>query len=130
MKTLFRTLFVLLFFILLASCATTSAGNNHIEKKQDEKRLLFEDWKYRGFGRDLPVWVESAYNDDIPGIKKVLPELADKELLIVSAEGINSDQADRILKIKEEEIFSDFTLYDSCWILSGEKYVAFALYYK
>ena len=130
MKTFFKTFLPLLFFIMLTSCATTSAGGNHIEKKQNQEKLLFEDWKYKGFGQELPVWLESAFENDVPAIKKVVPEIADKEVLIIRAEGVNSDQADKILKIKEEEISSDFILYDSSWALSGETYIALAVFYK
>ena len=130
MKTLFKTFLPLLFFIMLTSCATTSAGGNHIEKKQNNQKLLFEDWKYKGFGQELPVWLESAFENDVPAIKKVVPEIADKEVLIIRAEGVNSDQADKILKIKEEELSSDFILYDSSWALSGETYIALAVFYK
>ena len=130
MKTLFKTFLPLLFFIMLTSCATTSAGGNHIEKKQNQEKLLFEDWKYKGFGQELPVWLEAAFENDVPGIKKVVPEIADKEVEIIRAEGINSDQADRILKIKEEELSSDFILYNSSWALSGETYIALAVFYK
>ena len=130
MKTFFKTFLPLLFFIMLTSCATTSAGGNHIEKKQNQEKLLFEDWKYKGFGQELPVWLESAFENDVPAIKKVVPEIADKEVEIIRAEGINSDQADKILKIKEEELSSDFILYDSSWALSGETYIALAVFYK
>ena len=130
MKTFFKTFLPLLFFIMLTSCATTSAGGNHIEKKQNQEKLLFEDWKYKGFGQELPVWLESAFENDVPAIKKVVPEIAEKEVEIIRAEGINSDQADKILKIKEEELSSDFILYDSSWALSGETYIALAVFYK
>lgn len=130
MKTFYRTFLPLLFFIMLASCATTSAGSNHIEKKQNDKKLLFEDWKYKGFGQELPVWLEAAFKNDVLAVKKAVPELSDKEVEIVRAEGINSDQADKILKIKEEELSSDFILYDSSWALSGETYIALAVFYK
>ena len=130
MKTFFKTFLPLLFFIMLTSCATTSAGGNHIEKKQNQEKLLFDDWKYKGFGQELPVWLEAAFENDVPAIKKVVPEIADKEVLIIRAEGVNSDQADKILKIKEEELSSDFILYDSSWALSGETYIALAVFYK
>lgn len=130
MKTLLKTFLSLLFIIMLASCATTSAGDNHIEKKQTSEKLLFEDWKYRGFGQEMPVWLEAAFENDVSAVKNAVPELSDKEVVIVRAEGINSDHADKILKIKEEELSSDFILYDSSWALSGETYIALAVFYK
>ena len=78
----------------------------------------------------MPVWLKAAFENDTSAIKNVVSELSDKEIAIVRAEGINSDQADKILKIKEEELSSDFILYDSSWALSGETYIALAVFYK
>ena len=78
----------------------------------------------------MPVWLQAAFENDTSAIKNVVSELSDKEIAIVRAEGINSDQADKILKIKEEELSSDFILYDSSWALSGETYIALAVFYK
>ena len=141
MKNRFYLLLPLLFLILLASCATTSAsaGDSNgdvnsditIEKKQSKKKLLFKDWKYKGFGKPLPAWFEAAYKNDIIAIKKADSNLSDSELVIVKGEGVNSDQADKVLKIKEEEIPEDFVYYDSCWARIGAgQYVALAVFYK
>ena len=105
MKNRFCLLLPLLFILMLASCATTSAGTSdiNIEKKQSNKKLLFSDWKYKGFGQPLPAWLE----------------------------GVNSDQADKVLKIKQEEISPDFILYDTCWASIGAgDYIALAVFYK
>ena len=127
MRNFIRLILPLMLIISLASCATSGATK---EKHHNEKKLLFEDWKYKGFGQELPVWLEAAFKNDVPAVKKAVPELSDKEVEIVRAEGINSDQADKILKIKEEELSSDFILYDSSWALSGEIYIALAVFYK
>ena len=103
----------------------------HKEKKQNPKKLLFDDWKYKGFGQALPVWFEAAYNDDEEKLAKALPQLAGHKLLVIRGEGVNSDQADKILKIKEEELSSDFILYDTCWASIGAgDYIALAVFYK
>ncbi len=130
MKTIIKLLLPLLFIISLSACATTSQNGSHKEKKLEQEKLLFEDWKYKGFGQEMPVWLQAAFENDTSAIKNVVPELSDKEIAIVRAEGINSDQADKILKIKEEELSSDFILYDSSWALSGETYIALAVFYK
>ena len=127
MKIRFSLILPLLFILCLCSCA--SVQDVHKEKKQNSKKLLFEDWKYKGFGQELPVWLEAAFENDVSAIKKAVPELSDKEVMIVRAEGMNSDQADKILKIKEEELSSDFIYFDSSWALSGETYVALAVFY-
>ena len=132
MKIQIKLLLPLLFIIFTASCATTSSGNAHIDKKQKVERLLFDDWKYKGCGQKLPVWLQAAYENDISLLKSKLPELADKEVMVLTAYGINIDQADKLLKIKEEELSSDFILYDSSWVLlsESETYAALAVFYK
>lgn len=136
MKIRFSLLLSLVLVMLLASCATTAntqAGTSdiNIEKKQSSKKLLFKDWKYKGFGQPLPAWFEAAYKNDLSGVKKSDAQLSDRELVIISGEGVNSDQADKILKIRQEEISSDFILYDSCWArIDAGDYVALAVLYK
>ena len=119
--------------MLLASCATTSAGASdiNIEKKQSNKKLLFKDWKYKGFGKPLPAWFEAAYKNDINAVKKSDSNLSDYELVILRGEGVNSDQADKVLKIKKDEVSEEFIFYDSCWARIGAgQYVALAVLYK
>ena len=131
MKTLVKTLILLLFIIVLASCATTSAGDTHIEKKQGQKKLLFEDWKYKGFGQKLPDWVEAAYHNKTDKIIHSDGELNGKELLILRGEGINSDQAERNLELAESVISEEYTFFDSSWVrIDAGEYVALAIYYK
>ena len=118
---------------MLASCATTgnaAVQDIHKEKKQAQKKLLFEDWKYKGFGQELPVWFEAAYNDDEPGLKKALPELQDKEVTILRGQGFNSDQAEQNLKLKLAEAEA-LTFYDSGWaMLDVNEYISIAILYK
>lgn len=131
MKTLVKTLTLLLFIIVLASCATTSAGDTHIEKKQGQKKLLFEDWKYKGFGQKLPDWVEAAYHNKTDKIIYSDGELNGKELLILRGEGVNSDQAERNLELAESGISEEYTFFDSSWVrIDAGEYVALAIYYK
>ena len=138
MKTFIKMLLPLVLICMFASCATTSvgetSGNTHIEKKQKQEKLLFDDWKYKGFGQALPVWFEAAYNDDEEKLAKALPQLAGHKLFVIRGEGVNSDQADKVLKIKEEEIPSDYILYDSSWALfrkgKSGTYIAIAVFYN
>lgn len=135
MKIRFKLILPLLILLCLSSCASTPAGEKgagtqdvHKEKKQNQKKLLFEDWKYKGFGQELPVWFEAAYKEDVKEIKKIVSELSDCEIKILTAQGINSDQADRSLKKKiqavSEESSEEYKVYDSSWALLGEKAAA------
>lgn len=133
MKIRFNLLLSLVLVMLLTSCATTSAGTSdiNIEKKQSNKKLLFKDWKYKGFGQSLPAWFEAAYKNDVNAVKKSDVKLSESEIVILRGEGINSDQADKVLKIKQEEISSDFIFYDTCWASIGAgDYIALAVFYK
>jgi hypothetical protein len=131
MKTFFKTFLPLLFFIMLTSCATTSAGGNHIEKKQNQEKLLFEDWKYKGFGQNLPVWFEAAYKDDLAKVLALLPDLMGKEVTIIKADGFNSDQSEQSLKLKLADFSADYVLYDSGWaMIEAGKYISLAILYK
>ena len=133
MKNRFCLLLPMLFIMALASCATTSAGASdiNIEKKQSNKKLLFSDWKYKGFGQPLPAWFEAAYKNNFSGLQKSDSKLSGSEIVIVRGDGINADQADKILKIKQEEISPDFILYDTCWASIGAgDYIALAVFYK
>jgi len=133
MKNRFCLLLPLLFTLMLASCATTSAGTSdiNIEKKQSNKKLLFKDWKYKGFGQPLPAWFDAAYKNNVSGLQKTDAKLSGSEIVIIRGEGVNADQADKILKIKQEEISSDFILYDTCWASIGAgDYIALAVFYK
>ena len=134
MKTKICLLLTLLFIIALSGCASAPEADSpgvHKEKQQKGKKLLFDDWKYKGFGQELPVWYEAAYKNSPEGIKKILPQLFDKEIVIIRGEGINSDQAVRNMEMTGSELSSDYMLYDSGWArIDAGEYVALAIYYK
>ena len=128
MRNFIRLFLPLLLVISISSCATSGA---YKEKHQNEKKLLFEDWKYKGFGQELPVWFEAAYNDNLDELKNLVPELMDKEVTILRAEGFNSDQSEQSLKLKLAEKSEDFIFYDSGWaMIQAGKYVSLAILYK
>ena len=129
MKNFIRLVLPLLLIISFTSCATTSGTNK--EKHQSEKKLLFKDWKYRGFGYELPVWFEAAYHDNQIKLKSVVPELNEKEVTILRGDGFNSDQSEQSLKLKMAEKSEDFIFYDSGWaMIQAGKYVSLAILYK
>ena len=142
MKTINKLLLLLLLTSCFTACATTAAvsteadsghveSGSNIEKKKKKKKLLFKDWKYKGFGQALPAWFEAAYKNAVYNVKKSDVKLSDCEIVIIRGEGVNSDQADKVLKIKQEEISPDFILYDTCWASIGAgDYVALAVFYK
>lgn len=129
MKIRFSLILPLLFILSLCSCATVQ--DVHKENKHNPKKLLFEDWKYKGFGQSLPSWFEAAYDGDLEKIKRSEKNLSDAEIVLIRGEGINSDQSERNLDLQEQDIPEGYELYDSFWVMTGEgKYVSLALYYK
>ena len=128
MKNLIRLILSLLFIISFTSCATSGAIK---ENHHDGKKLLFNDWKYRGFGYELPVWFDAAYHNNQTKLKSLIPELSEKEVTILRGEGFNSDQAEQNLKQLLAEMDSDLILYDSSWaMIEAGKYVSLAILYK
>lgn len=129
---------LLLPIISTVACASTSGmtsaqndGAVYNEKKQNHKKLLFEDWKYRGFGQTLPEWFEAAYEANPVKIKKSVQQLSSCELVILRGEGVNADQAERVMDLEKTDVPEGYELYDSFWAMTGEgKYVSLALYYK
>ena len=77
----------LFFFFLFQSCTSTDIekknndlqGNSSSQNKksnkhsktdyieenaQNSKKLRFIDWKYKGFGLELPNWIDFVFDDD------------------------------------------------------------------
>ncbi len=53
----------------------------------------FDDWKHRGFGAELPDWIEPALSGDVASVRKFFPESEGRCLAIETASGVNPDQA-------------------------------------
>ncbi|MCR4578850.1 MAG: hypothetical protein K5681_00740 [Treponema sp.] len=129
MKKIFFTVLVVGLFIF-AGCASTPSEGVQKEKNLNQKKLRYDDWKYMGFGREIPEWVELAINNNPSKIKKLIPELAEAEIEVRSAAGINIDQAEESLL--ELGIPEGFSVYDSFWVRQGKSvekpYIAVAIY--
>lgn len=83
------------------------------------KAGYFDDWKYKGFGIDLPVWFEPAYKKDVNGVKKNLPDFTDSDL-IIGGTAINGDQADKL--INSNKNLDGYDYWDSCWARVNSDY--------
>ena len=122
MKNFIRLILPLLLIISFSSCATT--GGVYNENDRDDKKLLFEDWKYRGFGYPLPEWFEAAYKGNVREVQKLIDLPKNQKIKIITAKGINSEQANKLIM---NELFvkaEAFKLYDSCWVLLNKKEAA------
>ena len=138
---------VIVLSLLIAMTFAGCASDNVVEKapaliknnKQTEKKLRYEDWKYKGFGKELPFWIDMALDHDIVTLKKAAPEMFNATTVkILLGTGENPDQAEQTVKALVADLLaedSDFILYDNFWVLETEKsldmpYVALYVYYK
>ena len=129
MKNFIRLVLPLLLIISFASCATT--GGVYNEKQHGDKKLLFTDWKYKGFGYPLPDWFGAAYEGNVEKIIRNQEQLSGAEIVIIRGEGINSDQAERIMELQKADVSEGFSVFDSCWAMkSNGTYVSIAIYTK
>lgn len=97
--------FSLLLFVLISffSCASS---------KVVVKDILFDDWRYKGFGSELPSWFEPAYLKDVDNVKKTLPEFTEKDV-ILGGNAISADHAEKL--IAENKNVDGYEFVDSCW---------------
>ncbi len=112
------------------SCATTSQTIEPIQPSDNknlsaEEKLRFDDWKYKGFGNELPAWVEIAIDRNIQTLKTVVPELENASKVVIQIGwGENLDQAEQLVKeliAKDIENESQLTFYDSFWVRELDK---------
>ncbi|MCR4734498.1 MAG: hypothetical protein K5829_05795 [Treponema sp.] len=75
----------------------------------------YDDWKYKGFGTELPDWFDLAIEYDDSGIKNILEISPDSLIRIVCTEGKDVDQCEQKLNEIAEEFSYDFEILNSCW---------------
>ena len=88
----FACIFVI--FINVSCASKTSASNSEqIEKsseilteeskEKEEIILMFDDWKYKGFNNEYPLWAEFAIKNDISNLQKVLNITSEQKINII-----------------------------------------------
>lgn len=97
----FACIFVIFINISCASKPSSSisekAGKNseittEESKEKEEIILMFDDWKYKGFNNEYPLWVEFAIKNDISNLQKVLNITSEHKINIIIHSGTNIDQ--------------------------------------
>lgn len=97
--------FACIFVIFInVSCAskTSTSNSEQIEKsseilteeskEKEEIILMFDDWKYKGFNNEYPLWAEFAIKNDISNLQKVLNITSEQKINIIIHSGTNIDQ--------------------------------------
>jgi len=103
MKKIIFTFSLLLVALACIGCASkpvVEAEENQTppEVKSSYTKREYLDWQYKGFGKELPDWIEKGNDGSLTEVKKIFPELEDKEVIIFSCYAENRDQADALFK--------------------------------
>lgn len=105
--------------------SNNKSDSDYIEKNaQESEKLRFSDWKYKGFGKDLPVWINYVFDDDLKSLYKKYDEFSkETEFILIKGFGKNSDQAEDSSKLELEELKQNdnefekkFTLFEHFWV--------------
>lgn len=155
MNKVFFTLLCAIFItsVLFTSCETTeSQSKEHVnsEKTISRKEKIkepelpveeipviphFDDWEYKGFGAELPEWIENALDNKISELKKDLHFSEETELFVFIEKGVNADQAKQklqqeIIQYKEDNS-KEIEMVQEIWVrinhdyeLTEEPYIA------
>ena len=113
--------------ILIFSCASTGKTDDStpqqpqeiIENTAEEPVIpRFDDWEYRGFGKELPDWAEAAVDLDYQTLQKSFPG---KDLLIIQGFGTNLDmcESDSYQKAPYPE---EAEFLDALWVRINAEY--------
>jgi hypothetical protein len=146
MRNILLIIILLSAAVLSTSCATASVSSSlpSDAKTQtaDAPDLLFSDWEYRGFGRELPGWVSAFFEGGTDAVRAACSAYEGKDILVISASGGNADQADSALveKLTNGPSHAGYVLTESIWVrlnrekekalYSGDAYVSLCLYVK
>lgn len=86
----------------------------------------FDDWEYKGFGSDLPEWIEIALNNNVSELKKLLHFSEEAEILVFIGKGINADHAKQKLQEKinqsEDNNTKKMEIVQKIWVRINSDY--------
>lgn len=140
MKRSFNIKFFCLVFIVLFLClesplfaagkkqkksdkAKNSVKTEKVEKsektvKPEKNDARFDDWKYKGFGKELPEWIEAAVDGKEKEVLRKINLEGLEEIQIFTASGINVDQSEEKLKnqLKEIQLPGEKKLIEAFWV--------------
>ena len=134
-------LFVFLSALFFVSCASKPKEQNDSQEvftlpKEPEKICPFDDWKYMGFGQELPEWVEVLLSNELPEIKTtryymLFPDITLKDIMTLDIWEDTLDQAESKLQVKLQEN-PEYTVLQTFWVrtIADQQYHSMALLYK
>jgi hypothetical protein len=116
-----------------AAASSKAAATSKSQARSTSKNTdIFDDWKYKGFGMQLPQWVQPAIEGKKDKVVKYFPDYTADQIEIVTASGINVDQSENKL-----EKTSGRVLLDGFWVRlntqvnkTEEPYITVLIYEK
>lgn len=150
MKKILKLLFASIILIFFEGCASTPSSVDNeisspseIKNKQEVKKLRskedkYDNWQYKGFGKDVPEWVEVLLSDAVDAqskpekMLKYFPEIETPNITCVTFSSDNLDQAENQLKERIAELYSEYHLCDKFWVRrkSDKTYFSVAVLWK
>lgn len=108
MKKFYLGLIIASLFIFLMINITGCATGNSVKAEKgntgdapvDISGPAFDDWRYKGFGKEIPLWFFYAYEGDVAGVVNSRDDLTDADianLQICSGDALNADQAEKLI---------------------------------
>jgi hypothetical protein len=118
-------LFCLLFaasLLMLTGCASTNKSDS-ILQEQEFSVVRFDDWQYRGFGKEYPEWVELVLDEKHAELEEYFSDINKDglELCVVKVEGSDSDMCRHKiteLSYSEEEAW----MIEETWVRLNSDY--------
>lgn len=130
MKKIFTCLFIVVLGLAVISCGSTKTdpSEKDIDKKDAVEEIVeivpdvviqrFDDWEYKGFGKELPAWVDAAVDLDYAQLQQFYPG---KDLLVIRGYGSNTDMCEsasyQLSPYAEEAEF-----LDALWVRVNSEY--------
>lgn len=89
--------------VLCTGCASKDESKKSevtVEAPVDISGPAFDDWRYKGFGKEIPLWFFYAFEDDIAGVVESRNDLSEADipsLEIFTGDALNADQAEKLI---------------------------------
>lgn len=129
--TIMKRNFFLVLIVLALSCFFAGCASDSKKSKKSETLeapvsfydgVAFDDWRYKFFGQELPVWFLYAYEQDFAGVIEVREDCAGfvpEQLYTIAGNAVNGDQAEQFIAQNLETV-TDVVL-DSFWARLSEE---------
>ena len=118
----------------------SSPDSNEASDSKDVKKTSktkeagrFDDWKYKGFGMEIPEWVIPALDGKTSEVAKYFPQCDSEKIFVVLESGINVDHSEEKLKSKAlaGKLLDGFWVRVNSEVLkTGEPYITVLVFEK